>query len=223
MTEEKGTLFVSAYEEELVESDECKVGVTITNERVSAVEAQKASTKTFDAVQNALSAAKIESEIETTFFNVEKPRYYDSTKQKYVIQNFFRATHNLTVKARTEEAGNAARTCTLNESTVSGVRFQLSKELEQSSRDKALSKAVKLAQKKALLLAKSAGVELGTLQSLVDRAQSMTINAPTNREYLMTDAALMSPKGPDEEDYELNFANKKIHVHESVQLSYNII
>jgi len=64
MTEEKGTLFVSAYEEELVESDECKVGVTITNERVSAVEAQKASTKTFDAVQNALSAAKIESEID---------------------------------------------------------------------------------------------------------------------------------------------------------------
>jgi uncharacterized protein YggE len=177
MTEDKGTLFVSAYGEELVEPDECKVGVTITSERLSAVEAQKASMRTFDAVQNALSAANIENEIETTFFNVEKPRYYDSTKQKYIIQNFFRATHNLAVKVLAEEGGKAAQVCTMNESTVSGVHFQLSKELEQSSRDKALKKAVKLAQEKAVLLAKSAGVELGTLQSLTDRAQSMTLNA----------------------------------------------
>jgi len=223
MTEDNGTLFVSAYGEELVEPDECKVGVTITSERVSAVEAQKASTKTFDAVQSALSAANIENEIETTFFNVEKPRYYDSTKQKYIIQNFFRATHNLTVKVRAEEAGHTARVCTLNESTVSGVRFQLSKELEQSSRNEALTKAVKLAKEKAALLAKSADVELGTLQSLVDRAQSMTVNASSNREYLMADAALMSPRGPQEEDYELNFANKRIRVNESVQLAYTII
>ena len=73
------------------------------------------------------------------------------------------------MKVRAEEAGRAARTCTLNESTVSGVHFQLSKELEKSSRDKALTKAVKLAKEKAALLAKSAGVELGTLQSLVER------------------------------------------------------
>ena len=141
MTGTNGTLFVSAYGEELVEPDECKVRVTITSERETAMEAQKASAKTFDSLNNALSAAQIENEIETLFFNVEKPRYYDSTKQKYVIQNFFRATHNLTVKVLAGEGGKAAQVCTMNESTVSGVRFQLSKELEQSSRDKALKKA----------------------------------------------------------------------------------
>ena len=141
MAGDNGTLFVSAYGEELVDPDECKVRVTITSERGTAVEAQKASAKAFDSLKQALSAAKIESEIETLFFNVEKPKYYDSTKQKYVIQNFFRATHELTVKVRAKEAGATAQVCTMNESTVSGVRFQLSKELEQSSRDKALKKA----------------------------------------------------------------------------------
>lgn len=127
MTGVNGTLFVSAYGEELVEPDECKVRVTITSERTTALEAQHANAKTFEALKKALSAAKIESEIETTFFHVEKPRYYDSTKQKYITQNFFRATRSLTVKVRAKEAGNTAQVCTLNESTVSGVQFQLAK------------------------------------------------------------------------------------------------
>jgi uncharacterized protein YggE len=84
------------------------------------------------------------------------------------------------VKVRAKEAGDAAQVCTLKESAVSGVRYQLSKELEQSSRDKALTKAVKLAKEKAVLLAKSACIELGTLKSLVDSAHSMAISAPDN-------------------------------------------
>ena len=204
MTGVNGTLFVSAYGEERVEPDECKVRVTITSERGTAVEAQKASAKTFDSLNQALSAAKIEKKIETLFFNVEKPKYYDSTKKKYVIQNFFRATHGLTVKVSAQEAGSTAEVCTLKESAVSGVHFQLSKELEQSSRNKALIKAVKLAKEKALL-AKSAGVRLGTLQSLVDRAQSMTINAPIDAhvDYLRM-PALSEPSSGSR--YELNFA-----------------
>src|SRR5665647_464463 len=158
MTGDNGTLFVSAYGEELVDPDECKVRVTITSERGTAVEAQKASAKSFDSLKQALSAAKIESEIETLFFNVEKPKYYDSTKKKYVIQNFFRATHELTVKVSAQEAGSTAQVCTLKESAVSGVRYQLSKELEQSSRNQALTKAVKLAKEKAALLAITLGV-----------------------------------------------------------------
>ena len=221
MTGVNGTLFVSAYGEERVEPDECKVRVTITSERGTAVEAQKASAKTFDSLNQALSAAKIEKEIETLFFNVEKPKYYDSTKKKYVIQNFFRATHGLTVKVSAQEAGSTAEVCTLKESAVSGVHFQLSKELEQSSRNKALTKAVKLAKEKAALLAKSAGVRLGTLQSLVDRAQSMTINATVDedREVL----ALSAAPEPREPHYELNFAIRKISVCESVQLVYTTI
>ncbi len=73
---------MSAYGEELVEPDERKVRISIKCERVSAVEAQDVSAKTFDALNKALSAAKIENEIETIFFNVEKPKYYDSTKKK---------------------------------------------------------------------------------------------------------------------------------------------
>jgi uncharacterized protein YggE len=221
MTGVNGTLFVSAYGEELVEPDECKVRVTITSEQGTAVEAQKASAKTFDSLNQALSAAKIEKEIETLFFNVEKPKYYDSTKKKYVIQNFFRAAHGLTVKVSAQEAGSTAQVCTLKESAVSGVHFQLSKELEQSSRNKALTKAVKLAKEKAELLAKSAGVRLGTLQSLVDRAQSMTINATVDedREVL----ALSAAPEPREPHYELNFAVRKISVCESVQLVYTTI
>jgi uncharacterized protein YggE len=222
MAGDNGTLFVSAYGEELVDPDECKVRVTITSERGTAVEAQKASAKAFDSLKQALSAAKIESEIETLFFNVEKPKYYDSTKQKYVIQNFFRATHELTVKVRAKEAGTAAQVCTLKEAAVSGVRYQLSKELEQSSRDKALTKAVTLAKEKAVLLAKSAGVRLGKLQSLVDRAQSMTINADVDEHVdYMRLPAVSEPSY--RENYELNFAAQKISVYESVQLSYTTI
>ena len=109
---------------------------------------------------------------------------------------------------------------------VDGVYFRLSKELERSSRDKALVLAMKLAKEKAALLAKSAGVKLGTLQSLVDRAHSMTINVPSNREPLMADAALMESApsgGEDYEHYELNFANQKIRVYESVQLVYTTV
>jgi uncharacterized protein YggE len=124
MTGVNGTLFVSGYGEELVDPDECKVRVAIKNERASALEAQNASAETFDAIMNALSAAEIESEIETIFFNVEKPSYWDSTKRIYIVQNFFRATHDLTVKVRAKEAGKTAQVCTLEGSTVSGVRFQ---------------------------------------------------------------------------------------------------
>jgi uncharacterized protein YggE len=224
MTGVNGTLFVSGYGEELVEPDECKVMVTITSERATARQAQNASAETFDAIMNALSAANIESEIETIFFNVEKPRYYDSTKKTYIVQDFFRATHNLTVKVRAKEAGDTAQTCTSNESSVSGVHFQLGKELEQSSRDKALTKAVKLAKEKAKLLAKSAGVELGTLQSLVDRAQSMTINAPADTDYeILADATPAISARSREPHYELNFAIRKISVYESVQLAYTTI
>jgi uncharacterized protein YggE len=53
------------------------------------------------------------------------------------------------VKVRAKEAGDTAQACTSNESSVSGVHFQLGKELEQSSRNKALTKAVKLAKEKA--------------------------------------------------------------------------
>ncbi len=88
MTGVNGTLFVSAYGEERVEPDECNVRVTIMSERGTAVEAQKASAKTFDSLNQALSAAKIEKEIETLFFNVEKPKYYDSTKKKYDTKLF---------------------------------------------------------------------------------------------------------------------------------------
>ena len=105
MTEANGTLFVSAYGEELVDPDECKIRVKIECERIRVEEAQKASAETFDAVKKALSAANIESEIETTFFNVEKPRYWDSRKQTYIVQDFFRATHNLTVKVRAARSG----------------------------------------------------------------------------------------------------------------------
>jgi uncharacterized protein YggE len=208
MAEINGKLFVSAYGEELVEPDECKVRVTITSERETAAEAQHASTQTFDALLNALAAAKIKNEIETTYFNVERPRYFDSTKQKHVVQNFFRATHQLTVKVSAKEAA------------VSGVRFQLSKELEQSSRDKALEKAVKLAQKKATLLATSAGVNLGALQSLVDRAHSMNIAAPTDQEYEVHTSAMAIAAPATESGYQLNFAIQKISVYESVQLVY---
>ena len=119
-----GTLFVSAYGEELVDPDECKVRVTIKNERKTAPEAQKASAETFDAIMNGLSRANIENEIETSFFNVEKPRYYDNTKRIYIVQDFFRATHDLTVKVQAKEEGKTAQVCTLKESTVSGVHFQ---------------------------------------------------------------------------------------------------
>jgi uncharacterized protein YggE len=193
--------------------------VTITSERGTAVEAQKASAKTFDSLKQALFGAKLKNEIETLFFNVEKPKYYDSTKKKYVIQNFFRATHGLTVKVHAKEAGTTAQVCTLKESAVSGVRYQLSKELEQSSRNKALTKAVKLAKEKAALLAKSAGVGLGTLQSLVDRAQSMNIDAPIDTEYEVVHALRAAPESR-EPHYELNFAAQKISVYESVQLVY---
>lgn len=220
-----GTLFVSAYGEELVEPDECKVMVTITSERGNAVEAQDASAKTFDALKKALFDVNIQSEIESIFFNVEKPKYWDSTIQRYIIQNFFRATHMLTVKVSAKKAGNTAQACTLNESTVSGVYFQLSEALEQSSRDKALAKAVKLAKEKAALLAKSAGVEIGTLQSLVDRAHSMTINADSDSkskgdrpggQMLNRESVGSSPERPGG----LNFAVQKISVLESVQLAY---
>lgn len=40
------------------------------------------------------------------------------------------------MKVRAEEAGDTAQACTSNESSVSGVHFQLGKELEQSSRNK---------------------------------------------------------------------------------------
>jgi uncharacterized protein YggE len=125
------------------------------------------------------------------------------------------------VKVSAQEAGSTAQVCTLKESAVSGVHFQLSKELEQSSRNTALTKAVKLAKEKAALLAKSAGVRLGTLQSLVDRAQSMTINATVDedREVL----ALSAAPEPREPHYELNFAIRKISVCESVQLVYTTI
>jgi uncharacterized protein YggE len=222
MTGVNGTLFVSGYGEELVEPDECKVMVTIITERANVVEAQNASAETFNAIMNALSAANIDSEIETIFFHVEKPKYYDSTKKMYIIQDFFRATHSLTVKVRAKEAGDTAQACTLNESAVSGVRFQLGKELEHSSRNKALIKAVKLAKEKAALLANSAGVELGTLQSLVDRAHSMTINATSETVNEMRLPTLIS-EGSDESNYELNFAIKKISVQESVQLVYTTI
>ncbi len=100
---------------------------------------------------------------------------------------------------------------------MSGVHFQLGKELEQSSRNKALTKAVKLAKEKAKLRAKSADVELGTLQSLVDRAQSMTINAPADTDYeILADATLARPERSREPHYELNFAIRKISVYESV-------
>ena len=89
MAGDNGTLFVSAYGEELVDPDECKVRVTITSERGTAVEAQKASAKTFDSLNQALSAAKIEKEIETLFFNVEKPKYYDSTKKEICHTKLF--------------------------------------------------------------------------------------------------------------------------------------
>ncbi|MGZ4939780.1 MAG: SIMPL domain-containing protein, partial [Halobacteriota archaeon] len=61
-----GTLSVSAYGEERVEPDECKVKVKITCERERVEEAQKASAETFDALKKALSDANIEKEIETT-------------------------------------------------------------------------------------------------------------------------------------------------------------
>ncbi len=224
MTGVNRTLFVSAYGKELVDPDECLVRVTIKNERTTAPEAQNASAETFDAILNALSAANIESEIETIFFNVEKPRYYDNTKRIYIVQAFFRATHDLTVKVRAKEAGKTAQVCTLKESTVTGVGFQLGKELEQSSRDKALTKAVKLAKEKAKLLARSAGVELGTLQSLVDRAQSMTINASVDANIeMLPDASAIRSDRSREPHYELNFAIRKISVYESVQLAYNTI
>ncbi len=126
------------------------------------------------------------------------------------------------MKVRAQEAGNTAQVCTLKESAVSGVRYQLSKELEQSSRDRALTKAVKLAKEKAVLLAKSAGVELGTLQSLVDRTHSMTINADVDEkvEYMRL-PALSEPSR--ESNYELNFAAQKISVYESVLLAYATI
>ncbi len=89
MTGVNGTLFVSEYGEELVEPDECKVRVKITSERENVLEAQHASAETFDAIKKALSAAKIESEIETLFFNVEKPRYYDSTKKNVCHTKLF--------------------------------------------------------------------------------------------------------------------------------------
>jgi uncharacterized protein YggE len=54
MTGVNETLFVSAYGEERVEPDECKVRVTITSERGTAVEAQKASAETFEAIKKAL-------------------------------------------------------------------------------------------------------------------------------------------------------------------------
>ena len=41
MNGSNGTLFVSGYGEEQVEPDECKVRVTITSERATAMEAQK--------------------------------------------------------------------------------------------------------------------------------------------------------------------------------------
>jgi uncharacterized protein YggE len=221
MTAVNGRLFVSEYGEEPVDPDECKVRVTIKNERATAQEAQNASAVTFDAIKKALSAAKIETEVETTLFNVEKPRYYDSTKRTYIVQNFYRATHDLTVKVAANDAGRTAQACTLKEATVTGVRFQLGKELEQSSRNKALTKAVKRAKEKAALLAKSAGVELGTLQSLVDSAHSMTISAVTET----TDKLMLKPTPSEsaESSYELNFAIRKISVFESVQLVYTII
>ncbi len=58
MTEVNGTLFVSGYREEPVESHECRATVTITTERTNVVEAQNASAKTFDVMKKALSAAK---------------------------------------------------------------------------------------------------------------------------------------------------------------------
>jgi uncharacterized protein YggE len=85
MTGVNGTLFVSGYRGEPVEPDECKVMVTITSERATARQAQNASAETFDAIMNALSAANIGSEIATIFLNVEKPRYYDSTKKMHII------------------------------------------------------------------------------------------------------------------------------------------
>jgi uncharacterized protein YggE len=216
-----GRLFVSEYGEELVDPDECKVRVAIKNERATAQEAQNASAETFDALRKALSADKIETEVETTLFNVEKPRYYDSTKRTYIVQNFYRATHDLTVKVAAKDASKTAQTCTLKEATVTGVRFQLGKELEQSSRNKALTKAVKRAKEKAALLAKSAGVELGTLQSLVDSAHSMTISAVTEK----TDKLMLEPTASRsaESNYELNFAFRKISVLEAVQLVYTIM
>ncbi|GEM_PF-3559051 len=72
-------------------------------------------------------------------------------------------------------------------------------------------------ERKGELLAKSAGVELGTLQSLVDRAQSMTINAPADTDYeILADATLARPERSREPHYELNFAIRKISVYESV-------
>ena len=82
MAGDNGTLFVSAYGEELVEPDECKVRVTITCECALVLEAQLASAETFEAIKKALYAAKIENETETIFFNVEKPKYYLTSEQR---------------------------------------------------------------------------------------------------------------------------------------------
>jgi len=79
---------------------------------------------------------------------------------------------------------------------------------------------VKLAKERAKLLATSAGVELGTLQSLVDRAQAMTVNAPAKIDYVLADATPAQSERSREPHYELNFAIRKIRVYESVQLAY---
>ncbi|MGZ4920287.1 MAG: hypothetical protein ACXV5N_12245 [Halobacteriota archaeon] len=68
MTTVFGTLFVSAYGEEFVEPDECKIKVEIKCERIRIEDAQKASAEAFEATKQALSATNIENEIETTFF-----------------------------------------------------------------------------------------------------------------------------------------------------------
>ncbi len=95
--------------------------------------------------------------------------------------------------------------------------FPIGKRTRAIVSKQALTKAVKLAKEKAKLLAKSAGVELGTLQSLVDRAQSMTINAPADTDYeILADATLARPERSREPHYELNFAIRKISVYESV-------
>lgn len=166
---------VSGAGEVEMPADQAVISVRIESKADNAAKSQDLNADATDSVYDALKDAGInKKDIETSSFSIREDKTYDRNSQQY-ISNGFIATHIL--KVTIEDVGNTGRY--IDAATKGGatgidfVSFTLKKETQKEARDEAISKAVKLAEEKADIIADSSGVKRGNVISISESSFSI--------------------------------------------------